>query len=87
MKTNEGLRNDVMEEIKWDPELRNVATQIGVAANDGVVTLSGTVDSYWKKLAAEKAAQKVSGVKVVACDVEVKVGLTGKKPIPKSPKR
>src|SRR5512134_1333543 len=79
MKTNEELRNDVMEEIKWNPELRNVATEIGVAAKDGVITLSGVVDSYWKKVSAEKAAQKVSGVKVVACDIEVKVGFIGKR--------
>lgn len=74
MKTNEDLRNDVLDEIKWEPELRNVATEIGVTAKDGVVTLSGYVDTYLKKLAAEKAAQRVSGVKVVACDIEVRLG-------------
>ena len=79
MKTNEELRNDVMEEIKWDPELRNISTEIGVAAKDGVVTLSGCVGSYWKKLAAEKAAQRVAGVRVVACDIDVKVSPMGKK--------
>lgn len=79
MKTNEELRNDVMEEIKWDPELRDVATEIGVAAKDGVITLSGTVDTYWKKISAEKAAQRVSGVRVVACDIDVKVAVIGKR--------
>ncbi|MEX1241087.1 MAG: BON domain-containing protein [Cyclobacteriaceae bacterium] len=79
MKTNEDLRNDVMEEIKWDPELRIVATEIGVAAKDGVITLSGAVDTYWKKISAERAAQRVSGVRVVACDIEVKVGIIGKR--------
>ncbi len=79
MKTNEELRKDVMEEIKWDPELRTIATEIGVASKDGVITLSGTVDTYWKKIAAEKAAQRVLGVKVVASDVEVKIGGIGKK--------
>ena len=79
MKTNEQLRNDVMEEIKWDTELRDVATEIGVAAKDGVITLSGVVDTYWKKISAERAAQKVSGVKVVASDIEVKVGAIGKR--------
>jgi osmotically-inducible protein OsmY len=79
MKTNEELRKDVMDEIKWDPELKNVATDIGVAAKDGVITLSGVVDTYWKKLSAEKAAQRVHGVKVVACDIEVKVGGIGKR--------
>ena len=79
MKTNEELRKDVMDEIKWDPELRNVATEIGVAAKDGVIALSGVVDSYWKKLAAEKAAQRVLGVKVVACDIEVRLASIGKR--------
>lgn len=46
---------------------------------DGVVTLSGLVDTYSKKLAAEKAAQRVAGVQVVASDVEVKLGVAGKK--------
>lgn len=79
MKTNEELRKDVMDEIKWDPELRSVATEIGVAAKDGVITLSGIVDTYRKKIAAEKAAQRVMGVKVVACDIEVKFGALGKR--------
>lgn len=72
MKTNEELREDVMEELKWDPFLKSIASEIGVAAKDGVVTLSGLVDTYSKKLAAEKAAQRVAGVKVVAVDIEVK---------------
>lgn len=79
MKTNEELRKDVMEEIKWDPELRNIATEIGIAVKDGVVTLSGVVDNYWKKVSAERAAQRVSGVKVVACDIDVRLGLIGKR--------
>jgi osmotically-inducible protein OsmY len=78
MKTNVELRNDVMDEIKSDPELSNVATDIGVAAKDGVITLSGVVDTYWKKISAEKAAQRVRGVRVVACDIEVKLGAVGK---------
>ena len=79
MKTNEDLRNDVMEELKWDPELRDISTEIGVATKDGVVTLSGNVDTYWKKISAEKAAQRVSGVRVVACDIDVKIGSIGKR--------
>ena len=79
MKTNEELRKDVMDEIKWDPELRNVHTEIGVAAKDGVITLSGIVDTYWKRLSAEKAAQRVRGVKVVACDLEVRLASIGKR--------
>jgi osmotically-inducible protein OsmY len=73
MKTNEELRKDVVEELKWDPSLRDVANGIGVLANDGVITLSGQVNTYSQKLAAEKAAQRVAGVTVVAVDLEVKV--------------
>lgn len=79
MKTNEELRKDVFEEIKWDPELRDIATEIGVATKDGVITLSGVVSSYRKKLAAEKAAQRVAGVKVVACDIDVALSSIGKR--------
>lgn len=79
MKTNEELRKDVMAEIRWDPELRNIATEIGVASNDGLVTLSGVLDSHWKKNAAQKAAQRVLGVKEVACDIEVKVDSIGQR--------
>ncbi len=64
-----------MEELRWDPLLKDIAPQIGVTAKDGVVTLSGLVDTYAKKLAAEKAAQRVMGVKVVAIDLEVKLGV------------
>jgi osmotically-inducible protein OsmY len=78
MRTNEELRADVMEEIEWNPELKNVATQIGVACKDGVITLTGAVDSYRKKISAEETAQKVSGVKVVASEIEVKIQGMGK---------
>ncbi len=71
MKTNEDLRNDVMEEIKWDPQLREVYSQIQVSAKDGIITLTGLVENYGKKMAAERAAQRIQGVKIVACDIEV----------------
>lgn len=74
MKTNEELQRAVMEEIKYDPLLNDVATEIGVTAKDGVVTLSGLVTNYSKKLAAEKAAQRVRGVKVVAVDLHITLG-------------
>jgi len=74
MKTNEELQKDVMAEIHWDPVLKDVATEIGVTAKDGVVALSGIVNAYAKKLAAERAAQRVMGVRVVAVDIEVKLG-------------
>jgi osmotically-inducible protein OsmY len=71
MKTDVQVQRDVMDEIKWDPYL--TASEIGVSVKNGVVTLSGTVDTYTKKLAAEKAAKKVSGVKAVAEEIHVGV--------------
>ena len=73
MKSNDELQKDVMDEIRWDPAIHGVATQIGVSSNNGVITLSGLVNTYAQKLAAEKAAQRVHGVKVVAVDIEVKI--------------
>ena len=58
-----------MEELKWEPFLN--ASEIGVAVKNGIVTLSGSVDSYSKKLAAEKVARRVAGVKAVAEDIQV----------------
>jgi len=72
MKTNTELQKDVMDEIRFDPQLKDIATEIGVTAKDGVVTISGMVDTYLNKIAVENAAQRVAGVKVVAVDVEVK---------------
>nr|WP_290930123.1 BON domain-containing protein [Haliscomenobacter sp.] len=72
MKSNEVLQKDVQDAIKWEP-LLNVA-EIGVTAKDGVVTLSGTVDSYAKKMEAEAAAKSVMGVKAVVEKIEIKLG-------------
>ena len=71
MKTNQELQKDVSDELKWEPTLSEVVSQIGVTVNDGVVTLSGRVNSYNQKINAEHAAQRVAGVKVVAEDIEV----------------
>ena len=54
MKTNAELQKDVQDAIKWEPLLN--AAEIGVTVKDGVVTLTGTVDSYAKKSEAEGAA-------------------------------
>ena len=70
MKTDIEIQKDVMDELKWEPLLS--ASEIGVAVKQGVVTLSGTVDTYAKKEEAENAAKRVSGVKAVAEDIEVK---------------
>jgi len=71
MKTNQELQKDVTDELKWEPLLAEVVSQIGVTVDDGVVTLSGRVNNYAQKISAEQAAQRVAGVKVVAEDIEV----------------
>jgi osmotically-inducible protein OsmY len=70
MKTNEELQKDVQNAIKWEPLLH--AAEIGVSVKDGVVTLTGNVDSYTKKTEAENAAKNIAGVKVVVEKIEVK---------------
>jgi osmotically-inducible protein OsmY len=70
MKTNEELQRDVQNAIKWEPQLH--AAEIGVTAKDGIVTLMGTVDAYYKKIEAENAAKNVDGVKAVVEEIEVK---------------
>lgn len=71
MKTDRQLKQEVEEELDYDPAV-DVA-DIGVEVNDRVVTLSGHPSSYAEKLAAERAAQRVSGVKAVVVEMEVRV--------------
>jgi len=71
MKTDVELQQDVMNELQWEPTLK--AAEFGVAVKDGVVTLSGYVDSYVKKLVAERAAARVFGVRAVAEEIQVRL--------------
>jgi len=73
MKNDQQLQQDVMDELKWDPIL--TASEIGVSVKNGVVTLSGYVNSYSKKIAAENAAKRVKGVSAIAEDINVRLGL------------
>ena len=77
MKTDLEIQKDVMEELKWEPIL--TISEIGVAVKNGIVTLSGTVETYSKKIAAENAAKRVGGVKAVAVDIEVQLSRGGKR--------
>jgi osmotically-inducible protein OsmY len=65
------LQEAVLAELRWDPSV--TASHIGVAANDGVVTLTGHVESYAEKQAAEVAARRVRGVKALAEEIEVRL--------------
>ncbi|ROH99795.1 BON domain-containing protein [Chryseobacterium daecheongense] len=70
MKTNAELQKDVQDAIKWEPLLHSA--EIGVTAKNGVVSLTGIVDSYAKKMQAEDAAKNVVGVKVLVENIKVK---------------
>jgi osmotically-inducible protein OsmY len=76
-RTDTQIQSDVLAEFKWDS--RVMPNEIGVAVKDGVVTLTGWVDSYTKKWAAEEAAHRVRGVKAVANDIEVKLAISSER--------
>ena len=70
MKTNSALQRDVMDELAWEPRVDHA--HIGIAANGGVITLSGFVGNYAQKLAAEQATKRVQGVRAIAEEIEVR---------------
>ncbi len=71
MKTDHQLKQDVAAELAWDPAIQ--ADAIGVAVRDGVVTLSGHIDTYADKRAIEKALRRVGGVRSIALELDVKL--------------
>jgi osmotically-inducible protein OsmY len=71
------LQSDVLAELGWDARVS--PNEIGVAVKDGVVTLTGWVDCYTKKKAAEEAAHRVRGVKAVANDIEVRLAIASER--------
>ncbi|HEX6965244.1 MAG TPA: BON domain-containing protein [Gemmatimonadaceae bacterium] len=74
MHSDRELQRRVLDELKWDPSIRE--TDIGVGVHGGVVTLSGCVDSYAQKVAAERAAERVGGTRVESDALKVTVPLT-----------
>ena len=78
MKTDEQLKHDVTEELRWEPTLNS--DEIVVAAHKGVVTLTGSVPFYAAKWAAERATRRVQGVKAIAEELDVnRVGIHDRK--------
>jgi len=69
-KSDSQVQHDVIAELEWEPSVDHA--DIGVAVNDGVVTLSGYVKSYPQKMAAEKAARRVAGVTAIAEEIRVR---------------
>lgn len=68
-RTDEQIQHDVLDELNWDPMVR--PNEVGVSVRDGIVALTGWVDTYLKRWAAEEAAHRVRDVKAVANDLEV----------------
>jgi osmotically-inducible protein OsmY len=75
--TDKEIQQAVLRELEWEPQVRS--TEIGVSVKDGIVTLTGYVDSYSKKYFAERAAKRVYGVKAVVNDLEVKLPSSSKR--------
>lgn len=71
MKTDTELQRDVLDELQWDPSFD--AAEIGISAKDGIITLSGQVANFAEKSAAVRTAKRVSGVKAVADNIEVRL--------------
>jgi osmotically-inducible protein OsmY len=71
MTSDSTLQQAVLAELKWEPSV--VAAHIGVAANAGVVTLTGHVENFDQKQAAEAAVLRVKGVKAIAEELEVRL--------------
>jgi osmotically-inducible protein OsmY len=71
MKTDLQLKKDIESELEWDPSIK--ATNVGVAVKDGIVTLTGHLETYAEKYATERAVQRVEGVKSVAVELDVKL--------------
>ena len=70
-KTDAELKKDVTAELEWDPSIN--ASAVGVAVRDGVVTLTGHLDSFAEKYAIERAVGRVHGVKAIAVELDVKL--------------
>lgn len=77
MKTDGQLKQDIIAELTWEPSVN--AAQIGVEVKHGTVTLAGHIDSYTEKLNAERAAQRVAGIKGLAIELDVKLPGYGKR--------
>jgi osmotically-inducible protein OsmY len=79
-RTDQDIQSDVLDELTWEPRVR--PNEVGVTVSQGVVTLTGWVDSYAKKWAAERAAHRVARVRAVANDLAVRLGTSAERSDP-----
>jgi osmotically-inducible protein OsmY len=77
MKTDTQLQSDVIAELSWEPSIN--AQDIGVEVKDGIVTLAGHIGTYAEKIGAERATMRVSGVKALAIEMDVKLAGSSKR--------
>jgi osmotically-inducible protein OsmY len=71
MKTDTQLQSDIIAELSWEPSINSA--EIGVEVKDGIVTLAGHVGSYAEKIDAERATMRVTGVKALAVEMDVRL--------------
>lgn len=71
MKTDLQLHKNILDELRWDPRVNEA--EIAVAVKDGVVTLTGAVETYAQKYAADRVVERVAGVRAIAEDLHVRV--------------
>ncbi len=76
MSTDKELKQAVLDELNWEPSVN--AAHIGVSAKDGIISLMGHVETFAEKSAAERAARRVSDVKAVAEEIDVRLPFTVK---------
>lgn len=69
MRTDDEIKDDILAEIDWDPQIES--TEVGVTVENGAVSLYGSVNSYAERLAAERAAKRVEGVHAIAEEIKV----------------
>lgn len=71
MKSDADLKRDVEAELDWDPAIKSTA--IGVSVKNGIVTLTGHIETYSEKWAVERAVKRVGGVKAIALEMDVRL--------------
>jgi osmotically-inducible protein OsmY len=77
MKTDLQIQQDVLAELQWDPSVQ--AAAVGVEVKDGIVTLAGHVGSHAEKIAAQRAAHRVAGVKALTVELDVRLDELGRR--------